>query len=158
MGSLLIICVAAAGLYAMAAALSKRQWVERVPCAAIGIWLGAVMMTPLSAIASIALLWADPHTGAGSSALPSYIAAAGSAVLLVASWRVGRRFVEVNRDARRRRRRHEMLIDLFASGRPDLGDVHVIQDSHRPSLTTWTGLRSKPSSPTNERTSADAIT
>jgi hypothetical protein len=86
------------------------------------------MMIPLSAIAAIALLWVDPHTGEGSSALPSYIAAAGSAALLIVSWRVGRRFVELNRDARRRRGRHEMLIDLFASRRPDLGDVHVIQD------------------------------
>jgi beta-lactamase regulating signal transducer with metallopeptidase domain len=47
------------------------------------------------------------------------------------TWRVAGRFKALNLAARQRRRRHETLIDLFATTRPDLPQVDIIPDGRR---------------------------
>ncbi|MDG4834217.1 M56 family metallopeptidase [Solwaraspora sp. WMMD1047] len=106
----------------------ERTWIYRVPCAAVGLWLGAVLGVPFGAVAALLILISDQHTWQMDNTAPSLLAALVSAVLLLGAGRVGRRFAALNRAARQRRRRHEMLIDLFATERPDLGKVNVIDD------------------------------
>ncbi|MFG2049342.1 M56 family metallopeptidase [Micromonospora sp. NPDC048935] len=83
---------------------------------------------PVSAVAALLMLTLDPHTGVGTNAWSTAATAAVSAALLQVSWRVATRFLTLNRAARLRRRRHEMLIDLFGVTHPDLPRVDVIPD------------------------------
>jgi Zn-dependent protease with chaperone function len=101
----------------------------RLPCVALGIWSAAMLVVPVGALAVLAVVLWDQHTWQRASLLPMGGAVAASVALLVATLVVGRRLWRINGAARQRRRRHKMLIDLFAARRRDLGNVDVIPDA-----------------------------
>ncbi|MEV1330428.1 M56 family metallopeptidase [Micromonospora costi] len=108
--------------------MARGAWAYRTPCAAVVLWVGTVVAVPLGAGAALLTLVLDPHTGQAANAWSTAATAAASAAVLQVSWHVAARFVALNRAARQRRRRHEMLIDLFGVAHPDLPGVDVIPD------------------------------
>lgn len=128
MGPLLLTIIITLCMYLVTVSVVRRAWMYRVPCAAVVLWVGAAAAVPFGAVAGLVILLSDQHTWRGGNTVPSTVAALAGALLLLGSGGVGIRFLSLNKVARQRRRRHEILIDLFAAERPDLGKVNVIDD------------------------------
>ncbi|MEV4811425.1 M56 family metallopeptidase [Micromonospora avicenniae] len=128
MGPLLLTSIATICALKITMGVARRVWVYQTPCAAVVLWVGTIVAVPVSAGAALLMLALDPHTRATANMWSTAATAAASAAVLQVSWRVANRFVALNRAARQRRRRHEMLIDLFGVARPDLPNVDVIPD------------------------------
>ncbi|GLW90127.1 hypothetical protein Aglo03_09430 [Actinokineospora globicatena] len=107
---------------------TRLHWVRREPCGALALWVGAVLAVPLAAVGALVMLAADPHSSTAELLPVTAAAVLGAALALWASARVGRELWAINRVARRRRRRHEMLIDLFATEHAGQPGVAVIPD------------------------------
>lgn len=128
MGPLVLTVVAAVCAVKATMGLSRSAWAYRIPCAVVSLWVGAMLVIPVSAIAALLILAVDPHTFDVDNLWSTVTAAVASAILLAVTIRVAARFRVLNRAARVRRRRHEMLIDLFGVHHPEIKGVDVIPD------------------------------
>ncbi|WDZ82834.1 M56 family metallopeptidase [Micromonospora cathayae] len=129
MWPLLLTIVATGCAFRATAGAPPGTWTYRMPCAVLGLWVGAVLMVPVSAVAALLILAADRHTPETTQLWSTVPTVGVSAALLVLSGRIAVRFRRLNRAARQRRRRHEMLIDLFAVRHPELPGVDVVPDA-----------------------------
>lgn len=106
----------------------RGMWAFRLPCAAVGLWAAGMFAVPIGAVVSLTVLLKDEHTWELANLAPVSLATVSSVGLLTVTACVARKFWLINAAARQQRRRHEMLIDLFATQRPDLAKVDVIPD------------------------------
>lgn len=130
MGPLLTTVTATLCTLVITIGVARGSWAHRFPCAAVTLWAGAAITAPVSALTTLLALLVDPHTWQYANAVASVAQIAIVLLLLAGITRVVRCAWRLNLAARHRRRRHEILMDLFATKRPDLGGAEVIAD-HR---------------------------
>ncbi|WP_459799880.1 M56 family metallopeptidase [Herbidospora sp. RD11066] len=104
------------------------RWAYLIPHTAIVLWVGAVLAVPLAALSATVMVLVDRHAADADYRWASAAALIGILALVAATVHVGRSFARIHAVARERCRRHNVLVDLFAVERPDLGRVVVVPD------------------------------
>jgi hypothetical protein len=116
--------------YVITRTVARGAWAHRAPCAAVTLWVVAMLAVPLAALSAIITEVVDRHTWQSAYLLPVIATGGSIALLLALSARVARAFVAINASAREQRRRHAMLIDLFTTPHPQFKHVVVLPDGH----------------------------